>query len=181
MICCVLLCTLKVLELLEVPDVIPTLFAGRTGGDALCAVLYAGGRGGWALFVGGAGGDTRVLLCMRETMEDDLCLLEVPEVMRRVLLCMLEAVEGQLCLREVLEVIRCVLLYMLETVEDGLCLLEMLAALDVLDVPDVMRCVLLCSLEAVEDDLCLHRGTGGTVRTGGDTLCVTLYSGGCGG
>ena len=95
--------------------------------------------------------------------------------MRRVLLCTLEAVEGVLCLREVLEVIRCVLLCMLETVEDGLCLLEMLAALEVLDVPDVMRCALLFTLEG---DLCLRRGT---VGAGGDTLCVTLYSEGCGG
>jgi len=31
----------------------------------------------------------RVLLCMLEAVEGDLCLLEGPEAMRRVLLCML--------------------------------------------------------------------------------------------
>ncbi len=42
------------------------------------------------------------------------------EVMRRVLLCMLEDVEGELCLLTVLEVMRCMLLWMLDAVEDGL-------------------------------------------------------------
>jgi len=41
--------------------------------------------------------------------------------MRRVLFCMLEAVEGELCL---LEVIRCVLLVYWKAVEGRLCLLE---------------------------------------------------------
>ncbi len=47
-------------------------------------------------------GMRRVLLCMLETVEGELCWLEVsevpeaPEVMRCVLLCMLEAVEGRL-------------------------------------------------------------------------------------
>ena len=53
--------------------------------------------------------------------------MEVSEVMRRVLLCMLEAVEGELCLLEVLGVLRVlrrVLLYMLEAVEGVLCLLD---------------------------------------------------------
>ena len=40
--------------------------------------------------------------------------------MRRVLLCMLEDVEGELCLLTVLEVMRCMLLWMLDAVEDGL-------------------------------------------------------------
>ncbi len=75
------------------------LFAGGARGDALCAALYAGGRG------------------------RGLCLLEVREVMqamRRALLCILEAAEGMLCLLEVLEVpevpevMRCVVLCMLE-------------------------------------------------------------------
>ena len=39
-------------------------------------------------------------------VQGELCLLEVPEVMRRVLLRMREAVEGRLCLLEVLEVRR---------------------------------------------------------------------------
>ena len=44
----------------------------------------------------------RVLLCMLEAVEGELCLLElleVPEVMRCVLLCILEDVEGRLCCR----------------------------------------------------------------------------------
>jgi len=32
------------------------VFARGVGGDALCATLYAGGCGGWALFVGGVRG-----------------------------------------------------------------------------------------------------------------------------
>ena len=58
-------------------------------------------------------GMRRVLLCMLEAVEDELCLLEVleaPAVMR----CILEAVEGRLCLLEVPDVIRCVLLCMPE-------------------------------------------------------------------
>ena len=51
--------------------------------------------------------------------------------MHRVLLCMLEAVEGELCLLEVPNVMRCVLLYMLEGVECGLCLLDVLDVLEV--------------------------------------------------
>ena len=43
----------------------------------------------------------------------------MPEVMCRVLFCMLEVVEGDLCLLEVLEVMCCVLLCMLEAVEGG--------------------------------------------------------------
>ena len=43
----------------------------------------------------------RLLLCMLEAVEGELCLLEG---MRRVLFCMLEAVEGVLCLLEALEV-----------------------------------------------------------------------------
>ena len=58
----------------------------------------------------------RVLEVMRRVLED--------EVMRRVLVCMLEAVEGELCLLEVLEVnaMRCALLCRLEAREGGLCL-----------------------------------------------------------
>ena len=41
----------------------------------------------------------RVLLCMLEAVEGEICLLDVLEVMRCVLLCMLEAVEGMRCLR----------------------------------------------------------------------------------
>jgi len=67
----------------------------------------------------------------------------------------------------VLGVTRRVQLCMFEVVEGGLCLLDVL---------DVMRCMLLCMLEAVEGgSVC---GTGGA---GGDTLCTTLYTGGCGG
>jgi hypothetical protein len=40
----------------------------------------------------------RCVLCTLEAVEGELCLLEVPEVMRCVLLCMLEAVEGGMCL-----------------------------------------------------------------------------------
>ncbi len=102
--------------------------AGGDGGDAPCATLYAGGWRGWALFAGGAESD---------------------EVMRCGLLCMLEAVEGELCWLEALEVpgaMRRVLLCMLETVEGGLCLLGML---------EVMRCVLLRIPETVKGGLCL--------------------------
>ena len=38
----------------------------------------------------------RCVLCMLEAVEGDLCLLEVPEVMRCMLLCMLDAVKGGL-------------------------------------------------------------------------------------
>ena len=40
-----------------------------------------------------------------------LYALEMLEGMRRILLCILDAVEGELCLREVLEAMRCVALY----------------------------------------------------------------------
>ena len=40
-------------------------------------------------------------------------MFDVLDVMCRVLLCMLEAVEGELCLREVLEAMCCVLLRLL--------------------------------------------------------------------
>ena len=89
------------------------LFAG---GDALCAALYTGGVGG----AGGTGDDSLCALCMLETVEGGLCLLEVPEAMRCVLLCMLGAVEGGVCLLEEFEVLemqeamRCVQLSMLE-------------------------------------------------------------------
>src|SRR6266480_1801325 len=43
---------------------------------------------------------------------------------------------------------------------------------------EVMRCVLLCMLEVVEGVLYLLEDVGGA---GGDALCTTLYSGGCGG
>ena len=39
-----------------------------------------------------------------------LYALEMLKSMRRVLICMLEAVEGELCLLEMLEMMRCVLL-----------------------------------------------------------------------
>ena len=53
-------------------------------------------------------------------MEGELCLQKVLGVMRRMLLCMQEAVEGELCF--VLEVTRCVLFCILEAVDDALCL-----------------------------------------------------------
>ena len=77
----------------------------------------------------------RVLLCMLEAVEGELCLmdvLEVPEVIRCVVLCI---VEGRRCVLEVLrvpEVMRCVVLCI---VEGRRCLL------DALRVPEVMRCV----------------------------------------
>jgi len=46
-----------------------------------------------------------------------LYAFEILEGMRRVLLCMLEAAEGELCLLEVLEAMRCVRLCMREIVE----------------------------------------------------------------
>ena len=55
--------------------------------------------------------------------------------MRRVLLCMLEVVEDELCLLEATEVMRCVLLYTLEAVDGGFCLLEVLV---VLEMPEEM-------------------------------------------
>jgi len=63
--------------------------------DTLCATLYAGGCGGYDLFMEESElsevleGIRCVLLCM---MEGRLCMLQVLEVMHRVL-CMLEAVE----------------------------------------------------------------------------------------
>ena len=94
--------------------------------------------------------------------------------MRRILFCMLEAAEGGLYLLEVPEVpegVRRVLLCILEAVEGELCLLEVL---------EVMRCVLLCMLEAV-NVRSVYGGVGSVGGAGVDTLCVTLYAGGCGG
>ncbi len=48
--------------------------------------------------------------------------LEMLEGMRRVLRCMLEAVEAELCSLEAVEMMRCVLLCILEAVEGALCL-----------------------------------------------------------
>ena len=48
-------------------------------------------------------------VCWR--LEVVLYALEMLEGMRRILLCILDAVEGELCLREVLEAMRCVALY----------------------------------------------------------------------
>src|SRR5947207_4670344 len=68
-----------------------------------------------------------------------------------------EAVEDELCLLEVLDVLnapeamRCVLLWMLEAVDGGLCLRE---ALEVLELLEVMRCVLLCMGGTGGDTLC---------------------------
>ena len=47
----------------------------------------------WALCAGCAGGDALYATLLLELLK----VLEVPEVMRRVLLCMLEAMEGELC------------------------------------------------------------------------------------
>ncbi len=119
------------------------LFAGSVGGvrgagdDVPCAAPYVGGGGGSALFVGGAGADAPCAALLAAA-EGQLRLLEV---MSRVLLCMLEAVEGQLCLLVAMEVMRCLLLRMLEAVEGELCLLE---ALDVLDVLEAMCCMIFC-------------------------------------
>ena len=62
-----LLCTLEAVEVSNFAGGV-----GGAGGDALCATLYAGGCGGYALFM--------------ELFE----VLEVPETIRCVLLCMLE-------------------------------------------------------------------------------------------
>ena len=71
--------------------------------------LYAGGCGGYALFL--------------EVLE----VSEVVEVIRCVLLCMLEVPEViRRVVPEVLEAFRCVLLCILEAVEDGLCLPEVM-------------------------------------------------------
>ena len=85
-------------------------------------------------------------------------------------LCMLEAVEGRLCL---LEVTRCVLFC---TLEGSLCLLE------VVDVAEMMRCVLLCILDAaLFAGVVGGDGRGGRAgRAGRDTVCATVYAGGCG-
>jgi len=91
--------------------------------------------------------------------------------MRRVLLCVIEAVEGELCLLDVLEVkeaTRCMLLCMLEAVEGGLCLLETLEVLEVLEVLEAMRLPRgasskLSSAVVASDVLCsvlLNRGFG---------------------
>src|SRR6266480_4041646 len=94
-----------------------------------------------------AGGMHRMLLCMLEAVESEVCsleALEVLEVLRRVRLCILEVLRrvrlciiyaggaatcaalyaggrgGELCLLEVLNVTRCMLLCMLEAVDGGL-------------------------------------------------------------
>ncbi len=87
----------------RVPEVIRCLLlcivrgCGDVGVDSLCATLYSGGCGGYALFM--------------EMLEAS----EVSEVMRCVLFCMLDA----------LDVMRCVLC-MPEDVEGGLSLPELL-------------------------------------------------------
>src|SRR6266480_3942349 len=95
-------------------------------------------------------------MCWR--LEVVLDALEMLEGMRRVLLCMLEVVEGELCLLEVLkvqDVMRCVLLCILEAVEGRLCLLEVLGVLETLG---WMRRVRLGMLEAVEvSSVCWRR------------------------
>jgi len=70
-------------------------------------------------------------------VEGELCLLEMPGVIRCLLLYSLEVLE----MLDVMDVIRRVLLSMLEAVEGDLCSLE---------VPEVIRCVPLCMLEDVE-------------------------------
>src|SRR6266480_3748928 len=64
-------------------------------------------------------GMRRVLLCMLEAVEGEICLLAVPEVMRCVLLCLLEALKALEVLEmlEVPEVMRCVLLCLLQALE----------------------------------------------------------------
>ena len=122
-------------------------------------------------------------------LEVVLYALEMPEGMRRVLLCMLEAAEGELCLLEVPELMRCVLLYILELVEGRLSLLLVSEALEVLPVPDVMRCVqILCRYALrVGSDAVFRKGgfcfagVGGVGVVGGDAPCATLYTGGRGG
>jgi len=80
-------CILEAVEVvLEVVALCAVLFVGGAGGagsDELCATLYAGGRGVYALFM--------------ELLEVSVVL----EMMCRVR-CMLEVVEGGLCLLEVL-------------------------------------------------------------------------------
>ena len=140
--------------LLEVPEVMcycATLLAGGARGvggaegDAMCAVLLAGGVG-----------DARAVLCMLDVVRCLLrslmevldvvdvmhcVLLSLPEVMRRVLFCALEAVDGEPCLLEELEMMLCMLLCTLEAVGGRPCSLEVLEA---------MRCMLLRMLDAVE-------------------------------
>ena len=68
--------------------------------SAHCVLLYIGGCGGWTLFAGGVGravgarGDALCAAYMLEAVEDELCLLEVPEVIRCVLLCILGGCGG---------------------------------------------------------------------------------------
>ncbi len=62
-----------------------------------------------------------------------------------------------------------VVLHVLEAEKD---VRHVLYALEMLE---GMRRVLLCMLEAVESELCFAGGAEG------DTLCATLYAGGCGG
>src|SRR6266480_5189315 len=87
---CMLLCMLEAVE--------GWLLAG---GATVCAILYAGGCGRYALFMEVLEASEALevircmLRCMLEAVEGTFCLLEVsqvPEVIRRVLLCMLEAV-----------------------------------------------------------------------------------------
>lgn len=44
--------------------------------------------------------------CMLEAVEDELCSLEVLDVVRGVLLCTLEPVEAEFCLLKLPEVLR---------------------------------------------------------------------------
>jgi len=105
-----------------------------------------------------------------------LYALEMLEGMRRVLLCILEAVEGELCLVEVVDVLEVVEVMlrvrfcMLEAVEGALCLLEVL---EVPEKPEVMR---FCLYAGGCGRWALFAG-----GNRGDSLYATLYAGGCGG
>ena len=72
------------------------------GVKRLCAALYTGSYGGWALFAGGvkggggAGGDALCASLYAGGCGEWLYLLEA---MRHVLLCMVEAAEGRFCSR----------------------------------------------------------------------------------
>ncbi len=74
--------------------------AGRAGGVAMCATLYVGDCGGWALFAGGVGGAGGDALCAT-------LLLDVPEMLE--MLDVLDVLK-MLDVLDVLEVIRRVLL-----------------------------------------------------------------------
>jgi len=113
---------------------------------------------------------------------------DVPEAMHGMLLCTLEVLEGVLCLLEYVggagddggDALVCYSLCSRLWRVCSVCW-RMSDVLDVPDVSDVMHGMLLCTLEVMGCVLCLPEYVESSGDDGGDELCATLYTRGCGG